>query len=223
MQPATKPQTAQTKSKVLLVDDHAILTAGLAELINQQKDLTVCGTAVDQNKALTQIERLMPDLVLVDISLKGSNGIELLKNLKARYPKLPVLILSMHEEEVYAMRAVRAGASGFIMKQEATDKVLEAIRKVLGGEVFLSERMEKRVMQQFVGRNPKTGSPIDDLSDRELEVFGLLGQGRGTRQIAEQLHLSIKTIESHRTHIKEKLNLKDANELIQHAIQWRDK
>jgi DNA-binding NarL/FixJ family response regulator len=223
MQSATKPQTNQTKSKILLVDDHAILTAGLAELINQQKDLMVCGTAVDQNKALSQLERMTPDLVLVDISLKGSNGIELLKNLKARYPKLPVLILSMHEEEVYAMRAVRAGASGFIMKQEATDKVLEAIRKVLGGEVFLSERMERRVMQQFVGRNPKTGSPIDDLSDRELEVFNLLGQGRGTRQIAEQLHLSIKTIESHRTHIKEKLNLKDANELIQHAIQWRDK
>jgi DNA-binding NarL/FixJ family response regulator len=210
------------KSKVLLVDDHPIVRQGLTEMINHEKDLTVCGTAEDLHKALDQISVLGPDLVVVDISLKGSNGIELLKNIKVRYPKMRVLMLSMHDESLYAIRALRAGASGYIMKQEATEKVLTAIRQVLKGEVYLSDKMEKRMMQQLVGgRAVRTGSPIEDLSDRELEVFGLIGQGHGTRQIAEELHLSIKTIESHRAHIKEKLNLKNAAELVQHAIQWR--
>lgn len=210
------------KGKILLVDDHPIVRQGLTEMINNEKDLVVCGTADDLHKALDQIAALGPDLVVVDISLKGSNGIELLKNIKVRYPKMRVLMLSMHDESLYAIRALRAGASGYIMKQEATEKVLTAIRQVLKGEVYLSERMEKRMMQQLVGgRAVRTGSPIEDLSDRELEVFGLIGQGHGTRQIAEELHLSIKTIESHRAHIKEKLNLKNAAELVQHAIQWR--
>jgi DNA-binding NarL/FixJ family response regulator len=213
----------KSKSTVFLVDDHPIVRQGLAELIDHEKNLGVCGTAEDIHKALDQISALSPDLVIVDISLKGSNGIELLKNIKVRYPRQAVLMLSMHDESLYAVRALRAGASGYIMKQEATEKVLTAIRKVLNGEIYLSERMEKKMIHQLVGgRAARTGSPLEDLSDRELEVFNLIGQGHGTRQIAEELHLSIKTIESHRAHIKEKLNLKNATELVQHAIQWRE-
>jgi len=213
----------EEKRRILLVDDHPIVRQGLAELIDAEKDLTVCGTADSMNSALENMVGLKPDLVVVDISLKGSNGIELLKNIKVRYPKMRVLMLSMHDEGLYAIRALRAGASGYIMKQEATEKVIEAARKVLNGEIYLSEKMEKKMMQQLVGgRTARTGSPLEDLSDRELEVFNLIGQGKGTRQIAEELHLSIKTVESHRAHIKEKLGLKSATELVQHAIQWRD-
>jgi DNA-binding NarL/FixJ family response regulator len=211
------------KSTVLLVDDHPIVRQGLAELIDHEKDLSVCGMADDIHHALDQIAALSPDVIVVDISLKGGNGIELLKNIKVRYPRQPVLMLSMHDESLYAVRALRAGAAGYVMKQEATEKVLTAIRQVLNGEIYLSERMEKKMMHQLVGgRAARTGSPLEDLSDRELEVFNLIGQGHGTRQIAEELHLSIKTIESHRAHIKEKLNLKNATELVQHAIQWRE-
>jgi DNA-binding NarL/FixJ family response regulator len=213
----------EEKRRILLVDDHPIVRQGLGELIDAEKDLAVCGTAESMNAALEQMPTLKPDLVVVDISLRGSNGIELLKNIKVRYPKMKVLMLSMHDEGLYAVRALRAGASGYIMKQEATDKVIEAARKVLSGEIYLSDKMEKKMMQQLVGgRTARTGSPLEDLSDRELEVFNLIGQGKGTRQIAEELHLSIKTIESHRAHIKEKLGLKSATELVQHAIQWRD-
>ena len=212
----------KTKNRILLVDDHPIVRQGLSEMINQARDLAVCGTAEDLHGALDAIDGLKPDLVVVDISLRGSNGIELLKNIKVRFPKLQVLVLSMHDESLYAVRALRAGAGGYIMKQEATENVLTAIRQVLSGEIYLSNQMEKRMMHQLIGgRTARTGSPIEDLSDRELEVFGLIGQGRGTRQIAEELHLSVKTIESHRAHIKEKLNLKSAAELVQHAIQWR--
>jgi len=211
------------KAKILLVDDHPIVRQGLAEMIDQNPDLMVCGTAEDVHKALDAIEKYSPDLVIADISLKGSNGIELLKNIKVRYPRTMVLVLSMHDESLYAVRALRAGAAGYIMKQEATEKVLTAIRQVISGEIYLSERMEKKMMHQLVGgRIARTGSPIEDLSDRELEVFCLIGQGHGTRQIAEELHLSIKTIESHRAHIKEKLSLRNATELVQHAIQWRE-
>jgi DNA-binding NarL/FixJ family response regulator len=211
------------KHRILLVDDHPIVRQGLSEMINQERDLQVCGTAEDVHRALDALENIRPDLVIADISLKGSNGIELLKNIKVRFPRTLVLVLSMHDESLYAVRALRAGAAGYIMKQEATDKVLTAIRQVLSGEIYLSERMEKKMMHQLVGgRAARTGSPIEDLSDRELEVFGLIGQGHGTRQIAEELHLSIKTIESHRAHIKEKLNLRNATELVQHAIQWRE-
>lgn len=151
----------------------------------------------------------------------GASGIELLKNIKARFPKLQVLVLSMHDETVYAHRALRAGASGYIMKQEATEKVLTALRKVLRGEVYLSDRLGARMLNTLVGgRSSGAASPIEALSDRELEVFSLIGQGHGTRPIAEKLHLSVKTIESHRAHIKEKLNLQTATELVHHAIQW---
>lgn len=211
------------KSQIVIVDDHPIVRQGLAEMVDQEPDLCVCGTAEDVHRGLDAIEKLKPDLVIVDVSLKGSNGIELLKNIKIRHPRMLVLVLSMHDESLYAVRALRAGAAGYIMKQEATERVLTAIRRVLTGEIYLSEKMERKMMHQLVGgRSARTGSPIEDLSDRELEVFGLIGQGHGTRQIAEELHLSIKTVESHRAHIKEKLNLRNATELVQHAIQWRE-
>ena len=223
----TKPSSAKAialkTSKILVVDDHPILREGLAQLIDQQKDLSVCGQFAEADHAFDAIGALKPNLALVDISLKGGSGIELLKNIKANYPKLLVLVLSMHDESLYAERVLRAGASGYIMKQEAAEKILEAIRKVLAGEVYLSEKMRTKVMHHLVGgRAQANGSLMERLSNRELEVFGLIGQGRGTREIAEQLHLSVKTIESHRAHIKEKLNLKNATELVHRAIQMRD-
>ena len=217
-----KTSAPKSTHKVLIVDDHPILREGLAKLINEQKDLSVCGQFEEASLAFKAINSTQPDLVLVDISLKGSSGVELVKNIKTYYPKLLVLVLSMHEESLYAERVLRAGASGYIMKQEATEKVLEAIRKVLTGKIYLSEKMSTRLLHQLIGgRATPTGSSMERLSDRELEVFGLIGQGRGTREIAEQLHLSVKTIESHRAHIKEKLNLKNATELVHRAIQMR--
>jgi DNA-binding NarL/FixJ family response regulator len=208
-------------TRIVIVDDHPLLRKGVGQLINNEKDLLVVGEAEDAAKALTAIETAKPDVALIDISLGGASGIELLKNIKARFPKLQVLVLSMHDESVYAHRALRAGASGYIMKQEATEKVLTALRKVLRGEVYLSDRLGARMLNTLVGGRSSTAtSPIEALSDRELEVFSLIGQGHGTRPIAEKLHLSVKTIESHRAHIKEKLNLQTATELVHHAIQW---
>lgn len=210
-------------SRILYVDDHPAYIMGVKMLLQDHPDIVIAATAQDLHAALEAIVKERPDLVIVDISLKGSNGIELLKNIKVRHPKQLVLMVSMHDESLYAVRSLRAGASGYIMKQEDPEKLLQAIRMVLDGEIYLSEKMDKRMRQQLIGRrNIRTGSPIEDLSDRELEVFGLLGQGHGTRQIAEELHLSISTIQGHCTHIKEKLNLKNATELIQHAIQWRE-
>ena len=212
----------KAKYKIMLVDDHPILRQGLAQLLSQEKDLIICGQFEEAGKALDAVNALKPDAAIVDISLKGSSGIELLKNIKVQFPKLLVLVLSMHDESLYAERALRAGASGYIMKQEAPEQVLVALRKILNGEIYLSEKMSSKLMHQLVsGRPTETGSLMERLSDRELEIFGLIGQGRGTRQIAEQLHLSVKTIESHRAHIKEKLNLKNATELVHRAIQMR--
>ena len=210
----------QSPARILIVDDHPLLRKGVGQLINNEKDMVACGEAEDAHKALEAIETLKPDVALVDISLGMTNGIELLKDIKVRFPKLLVLVLSMHDESVYAHRALRAGAAGYIMKQEATEKVLVALRKILNGEVYLSERLGARLLNTLAGRSSLSGSPIEELSDRELEIFGLIGQGHGTRPIAEKLHLSVKTIESHRAHIKEKLNLRNATELVHHAIQW---
>jgi len=223
--PASKPSPNATIKKdatrVLIVDDHPLLRKGVSQLIDQERDLVVVAEAEDAHKAITAIETSKPDVALIDISLNGSSGIELLKNIKARFPKLKMLCLSMHDESVYAHRALRAGASGYIMKQEGTERVLTALRKVLQGEVYLSDRLGNRMLHTLVnGRSSLTSSPVEELSDRELEVFNLIGQGHGTRPIAEKLHLSVKTIESHRAHIKEKLNLQNATELVHHAIQW---
>jgi len=209
------------KAKIFLVDDHPLVRERLTALIQQETDLEVCGEAADAPAALSLISRLKPDLVVLDISLKHSHGLELLKDLKALNPKLAVLILSMHDESLYAERALQAGAMGYITKEEATVSVLSAIRKVLNGRVYLSEQMSARMMTKMIGRKKITpGSPLDVLADRELEVYQMIGRGLGTRQIAEELRLGIKTIESYRARIREKLGLADGDHLRQHAIQW---
>jgi DNA-binding NarL/FixJ family response regulator len=208
--------------RIMLVDDHPVLREGLAQLINHESDLTVCGQYGDAARAFAAIPEVRPDLAIIDLSLKGGSGLELVKNGRASHPKLLILVLSMYDESLYAERVLRAGAAGYIMKQEAGEKILDAIRHVLNGGIYLSEKMSAKLMHQLIGGKPREGaSVLEHLSDRELEVFGLIGQGKGTRQIAEQLHLSVKTIESHRAHIKEKLNLKDANELVHTAIRAR--
>jgi DNA-binding NarL/FixJ family response regulator len=220
---ATKPQiTSQTKKyRVLLVDDHPIVRQGLALLIDREPDLSVCGEAEGAHTAFHAIETLRPDIVVLDISLSGPDGLDVLKEIRMKTASLPVLILSMHDESIYAERAMRAGANGYIMKQEATEKVLVAIRRILQGEVYLSDRLTNTMLQQFVrGTSPAKSSPLVTLTDRELEVFRLIGEGHGTRQIADELHLSVKTIESYQAHIKEKLALRNARELVQHAIEW---
>ena len=209
----------QNKAKIIIVDDHPIVRQGLTELINHENDLVVCCQAEDASEAMEFIKESDPDIIIVDISLKETSGLELIKDIKVRYPRLPVLVLSMHDESLYAERSLRAGARGYIMKQEATDKVITAIRKVLMGESYISDKMTAKMVDRLVGGTTES-SPVNALSDRELEVFDMLGQGHGTRYISEKLHLSIKTIETYRAHIKRKLNLSDATELIQHAVQW---
>jgi len=210
-----------TKTRVLVVDDHPIVRQGLALLINRESDLVVCGEAEEMHTAMQQILTTHPDIVVVDISLSGPDGLELLKSIRTRHPHLPVLILSMHDESIYAERALRAGANGYIMKQEATEKVLEALRRIVNREIYVSDRVANKMLQQYIGGNAVAQrSPVADLTDRELEVFRLIGDGHSTRQIAEELRLSVKTVESYQAHIKEKLSLRSARELMQHAIQW---
>jgi DNA-binding NarL/FixJ family response regulator len=213
--------TISRKSRVLVVDDHPIVRQGLALLINQEPDMLVCGEAEEAMGAMHVMAASKPDILIVDISLNGPDGIDLLKNIRNVYPAMPVLILSMHDESIYAERALRAGANGYIMKQEATEKVLVALRRILCGEIYVSDRIANKMLKRYItGSGTLRHSSIADLSDRELEVFRLIGEGHGTRQIAEELHLSIKTVESYQAHIKEKLSLRSARELMQHAIQW---
>jgi DNA-binding NarL/FixJ family response regulator len=207
------------KRKVLVVDDHPIVREGMALLINREPDLTVCADAEESNAALEAIENVRPDLAIVDISLPGRDGLELLKMIRAKDPQMPVLILSMHGETTYAERALRAGANGYIMKQEATDKVLVAIRRILNREIYVSEEIGNRLLRHLAGARDSGRSPMDGLSDRELEVFRRMGEGQSTRQIAEELHLSVKTIETHQARLKEKLSLRTSRELVQYAIE----
>jgi len=215
------PSVNRVKKKtVFIVDDHPLLRQGLALLINREQDLTVCGEAEEAQTAMREIAAKKPDILIVDISLNGPDGLDLLKGLRALYPNLPVLILSMHDESIYAERALRARANGYIMKQEATEKVLVAVRRILNGDIYLSDRMANKLLHQYVsGASADMNSRYSVLSDRELEVFRLIGEGRSTRQIAEKLHLSVKTVETYQAHIKEKLSLQSGRELVQHAIQ----
>lgn len=216
-------QVETNKRKVFVVDDHPIVRSGLTQLINREPDLTVCGDAEEMHTALDHIPSLQPDILIVDISLKGPDGLDLVKSVRNHYPNLPVLILSMHDESVYAERALRAGANGYIMKQEATERVLTALRRILNREMYVSDKIADKMLRQFVSGNAASAvpySPVDGLSDRELEVLRLMGQGFGTRQIAEQLHLSIKTVETYQGHLKDKLSLRNSRELVQYAIQW---
>ncbi len=209
------------RTRILLVDDHAVVRFGIAQLINRQGDMVVCGEEEDASHALSAIERDKPDLVIADISLKDSSGLELMRNIKAQYSKIPVLVVSAHDESIYAEIAFRAGALGYLMKQEALDKVIAAIRRVLSGNIYVSEALAARMLQQQIrGKTDVQQSPVQDLSDRELEVFQLIGQWKKTSEIAKELHLSVKTIEYYREQIKRKLNLKNSAELTQHATSW---
>jgi DNA-binding NarL/FixJ family response regulator len=212
------------KAKILIVDDHPVVREGLIRRINRQPDLVVCGEAGAAAEALKAIAGCRPDLVIVDLTLQDKGGLELIKDLQTRYPKLRVLVLSMHDEKLYAERALRAGAMGYVMKQEATEHVIEAIRRVLGGQVYLSESMAARLLGTFVAGKPAdAASPIESLSDRELEVFELVGRGLATGQIAGQLHVSVKTVEAYKGRLKAKLKLESAIELTQQAALWVQK
>ena len=209
------------KKKILLVDDHPLLRKGLAQLINQQKDLAVCGEAEEAADALKLIETLQPDLAVVDISLRDSSGIELIKDFRIRAPNMLVLVLSMHDEVVYADRVLKLGARGYVSKKEDPDRVIEGIHRLLKGEVFISKEVSSRILQKFVGnRGDAEGASVDHLSDREFGVLEMIGHGLSTREIAEKLHLSVKTVEAHRENIKRKLKLSGAAEVRKYAIHW---
>jgi DNA-binding NarL/FixJ family response regulator len=210
------------KRRVLIVDDHPIFRDGISQLINHEADLRVVGGVASAPQALTAVEELRPDIVIVDISIQGTNGIELMKSIRAQHPALPVLVLSMHDENIYAERALRAGARGYIMKAAPSENVILAIHRILDGGMYLSDAMHGQLLNTFfAGRGPKGGaSAIEQLSDRELEVFRALGEGKGTREIAEAFNLSVKTVETHRAHIKDKLKIRTATELIRAAVEW---
>jgi DNA-binding NarL/FixJ family response regulator len=210
-----------TRTRILLVDDHAVVRFGIGQLINRQADMMVCGEEEDASKALTAIGKLNPDVVIADISLKDSSGLELMRNIKAQYSGLPVLVVSAHDESIYAEIAFRAGALGYLMKQEALEKVLTALRRVLSGNIYVSDALASKMLQQQIsGKTDIHQSPVKSLSDRELEVFQLIGQWKKTSEIAQELHLSVKTIEYYREQIKRKLDLKNSAELAQHATAW---
>jgi DNA-binding NarL/FixJ family response regulator len=212
------------KAKVFLVDDHPMVREWLATLINQQADLQVCGEAESAPKALQIIGSVEPDIAIVDISMEGGSGLELIKNVKASHPEVMMIVLSMHDEALYAERALRAGARGYIMKKEATKGVLQGIRCVLAGKLYLSDKLAITMAEKFVDGRPKAeASVIEKLSDRELEVFQLLGRGYSTRRIAEEMHVSFKTIQAFCARIKEKLQLTNATELLHEAIRWHDR
>jgi DNA-binding NarL/FixJ family response regulator len=219
--PLQSTLTGAQRHRVLLVEDHPIFRHGLKQLIESEPDLTVCAEADSTAHALSKLREVASDAAIIDISLPGTNGIELLKHIKAEHPKLPVLVVSAHDEEQYALRALRAGASGYVMKREAADVLVAALRRVLTGQVYVS----KSFGAQLIFRTVKAGengaaSPLDTLSDRELEVLELIGQGKSSRDMADALHLSVKTIESHRLHIKEKLGCKSAPEMVRFACHW---
>jgi DNA-binding NarL/FixJ family response regulator len=207
--------------RLLIVDDHPVFRHGISQLIRQLRDVTICGEADNAQSALEAMRRHNPDVVLMDISMPGKNGIELIKLMLAEQPRLIILVLSMHDESIYALRALRAGAKGYVMKQQAMENVLDALRKVIDGGIYISPQFsEKLVFKVIQGSDSDLGTPVDKLSDRELEVLQLFGRNKSTREIADSLHLSVKTIETHRAHIKEKLGFKDADEMVKFAVEW---
>jgi DNA-binding NarL/FixJ family response regulator len=217
----TKNNEIACPRKVLIVDDHELMRMALGQLIAQEKDLVVCGEAESASDALKAIEKLKPDIAMVDISLKHSHGLELIKDIKIRWPDFPVLVLTMHDESFYAERVLRAGAMGYVTKAEVSSKVIDGLRKVLDGDVYISEAMASKVLTRLVGnKGGQPSFPIDTLSDREFEVFEMIGQGQQSKEIAQQLHLSKKTIDAHREHIKKKLILETATDLLMYAVQW---
>jgi len=216
-------KTKTTARRILIVDDHPMMRTGLAQLINHEADLAIGAEAGTASQAMETLAKQSFDLLLLDISLPDKNGLELIKDIRALKPRLPILVVSMHDEMIYAERVLRAGGRGYIMKQEGGQKFLAAIRQVLSGKVYVSEKMASRILENFSGGPPdRSESPVQRLTDREFEVFQLLGQGNGTRAVAEQLHLSVKTVEVYRAKIKEKLELKTATELIRYTVRWVD-
>lgn len=220
--PASATPTANPSAKrILIVDDHPVFRIGLADLVSRHPDLAVCGQADAAPVALERMRALKPDLAIVDISLGGTNGIELIKMMKAEVPRLPILVISVHDESLYALRALRAGALGYLMKAEAAQHVVAAIRRVLEGRIFVTPRFaDQLIFKSIQSIESGSGDPVDQLSDREFEVLELLGKGENTRTVANLLNLSVKTIETHRAHIKEKLGFKDSSEMIRFAIDW---
>lgn len=211
------------KVKLLVIDDHPMMRQGLAQLVNNEPDLRVCGEAGSAQEAFECIARAQPNLVLADISLPDKNGLEFIKDLQSRSPELPVLVISMHDESLYAERVLKAGGRGYIMKQEGGKKIMEAIRKVLAGQIYVSEKMSAKILEIFSGRRPESlSSPIERLTDREFEIFHLIGQGYETREIAERLFLSGKTVEVHRANIKQKLGMRSSAEVVRYAIRWSE-
>ena len=214
---------APEAKRIVIVDDHPLFRKGLEDLIHSEGSFAVCGEAGNAAEAMELIRKLNPDLAIVDLSLPGANGIELIKNTRAEFPKLPILVLSMHDESLYALRALRAGAEGYVMKHEAMANVIQAIREVFNGRPYLSPAMAAQVITKFAHRNAEgAADPVERLSDRELEILELIGKGNEVRQIAKQLHLSPKTVETHRAHIKDKLDLKNSREVARFAVQWVD-
>lgn len=211
----------RVKTRIYVVDDHALIRRGLATLIGGEADMEICGQAEDAATALQDIMKLQPDLVIVDISLKGNSGLELIKSIKAFSSKIQILVLSMHHESVYALRVLKAGARAYVMKQDVVQKVLEAIRRIRNGDLFVSDNVANEMLTRLVsGETGDDTSPVASLSDRELEIVNLIGNGLLTREIAVKLHVSVKTVETHRAHIKEKLNLRNATQLVQFCVRW---
>src|SRR5436309_7433368 len=216
-------EQAVSQRRIFLVDDHPLVREGLGNLINQQSDLMVCGQAEDAAQALAGMGAARPDLALIDISLKTASGLELVKDLKIHFPDVALIVLSMHDEMVYAERAIRAGARGYVMKRETTKEVLTAIRRVLQGDVYVSERVVNLMARRLgSARKAAASSPVEQLSDRELEIFRLLGQGRTTSQSATDLHLSLKTVQAYCARAKEKFGVDSLTELLRAAIRWED-
>ena len=215
------PPAAPTRRRLLLVDDHLFMRAGLAQLIERQPDLLVCGEAGSPAEAMRELARTAADLVLTDLTMPGRSGVEFIKDLRAERPRLAILVVSMHDETIYAERVLRAGAQGYIMKEAGGDSLLAAIRMVLAGQVYVSPRMSAQILGGLAGRRPRgSNSPIETLSDREFEIFKLIGRGQGTKEMAGQLHISPKTVDVHRARIKEKLDVPDLPALIRHAVRW---
>jgi DNA-binding NarL/FixJ family response regulator len=219
-----KPRTSHATRKrirIMLVDDHPMVRERLADVINREADLVVSGEAEDRHEAIQAILARPPDLVIVDLKLKNSDGLELIKDIRARWPKMRMLVVSMHDESLYAERVIRAGALGYITKQEATRKILLAIRRVLTGSIYLNEKIANRLISRLTAHAGQvTATPAESLADRELQVFELTGRGLNTHDIAHRLRIAVKTVETYRARIKEKLKLKDASELLQLAIAW---
>ncbi len=219
--PAAREAKAADRRRILVVEDHPLMRAGLAQLINRQPDLVVCGEAGNPHAAIQELARNTPDLILTDITMPGRSGFEFIKDLVAESPGRLILVVSMHDEVIYAERALRAGARGYAMKDAGGENLLAAIRQVLAGQVYLSPQMSARILEDLSGQRPRgSDSPIERLSDREFEILQLVGQGKSTRDIAAQLHLSPKTVDVHRGHIKEKLQLKDSTALVRYAVRW---